>query len=97
MLKVVLAPTYIRDVKKLRRNHANIQPLLEVTHLVATDTVVSKAILKQRHKAHALQGKQYSGAYECHVANAGDWLLVWRRLPDAVVLLRTGKHDQVFQ
>ncbi|BDR55365.1 hypothetical protein KIMH_14760 [Bombiscardovia apis] len=76
MLKVELAPTYIRDVKKLRRDHVNTNPLLEVTHLIATDTFMAKSILKQRHRAHALKGGQYAGAYECHVDNAGDWLLI---------------------
>mgnify|MGYP002750954140 CR=1 FL=1 len=32
--------------------------------------------LHRRHNMHTLSGN-WRGRYECHVANAGDWLAIW--------------------
>ena len=37
-----------------------------------------------------------SGSMECHVANAGDWLLVWAQTDDQAYFQRTGGHDDLF-
>ena len=44
---------------------------------------------------HRLKGN-FSGAYECHVANIGDWLLVWQTGNGIAFFARTGKHDEIF-
>ena len=45
---------------------------------------------------HTLSGK-WSGSNECHVCNAGDWLLVWSVKGDLAVMQRTGTHDELFR
>ncbi|WP_236263400.1 type II toxin-antitoxin system RelE/ParE family toxin [Actinomyces sp. zg296] len=37
----------------------------------------------------------WKGSYECHVANAGDWLVAWRSGNDVAVLVRTGTHEEI--
>ena len=44
---------------------------------------------------HTLKGA-WRGSNECHVANAGDWLLVWRVHGGVAFLQRTGTHDEIF-
>lgn len=41
--------------------------------LVLDDTPKAKTELKRHHNMHVLKGDWY-GNFECHVADAGDWL-----------------------
>ena len=45
---------------------------------------------------HDLKG-EWSGSRECHVANAGDWLVIWRDEDTFVTFQRTGSHDDLFR
>lgn len=96
----MLLPEYTsifrRDVKALQRKHVDTAPLREVIELVLADTGEAKEILRRRHNAHRLKGA-WSGSNECHVANAGDWLLIWRTGNGIAVFQRTGTHDQLFR
>ena len=40
---------------------------------------------------------EWLGSHECHVANAGDWLVVWRADNKLAVFQRTGSHDDIFK
>ena len=44
---------------------------------------------------HNLAGK-WAGRRECHVANAGDWLVVWSSNDKVAFFERTGSHDELF-
>ena len=37
------------------------------------------------------------GSHERHVANAGDWLLIWRSNEAVAAFQRTGLHDELFR
>lgn len=95
MLRPNYTPRFRKDIKKLKRKHVALEPLLEVMQLVVTDTPESKAELKRRHNMHALQG-DWHGSLECHVANAGDWLLIWATSESQAYFQRTGSHDDLF-
>ncbi len=45
---------------------------------------------------HDLRG-DWSGSRECHVANAGDWLVIWREGSGLAVFQRTGSHNELFR
>lgn len=45
---------------------------------------------------HALKGA-WAGSSECHVANAGDWLVIWKTGNGLAVIQRTGTHDELFK
>ena len=96
MLEVRYTPRFERDVKALIRKHYDLSPLKEVVNLIAEDSERSKAILRQRHKMHSLRGV-WSGSNECHVANAGDWLVIWKTGNGLAVFQRTGSHDELFR
>ncbi len=45
---------------------------------------------------HTLSGR-WAGRNECHVANAGDWLLIWSSNAEVAFFERTGSHDELFR
>ena len=96
MLEVSFSTRFKRDLKNLDKKHIDDAPLAEVINLIAEDTKKSTKTLKRRHNMHKLKGN-LADSFECHVANYGDWLLVWRVLGKEAILLRTGTHDEIFK
>ena len=45
---------------------------------------------------HTLTGK-WTGSNECHIANAGDWLVIWKTGNGLAAFQRTGSHDELFR
>ena len=88
--------SFKRDVKALLKKHRDTSDLKEVIELVLQNTETAKKVLRQKHNAHALKGA-WLGSNECHIANAGDWLLIWRTGNGIAVFQRTGTHDELFQ
>lgn len=84
-----------RDYKRLQKKHFNLDLLDEVLFLIVQNTFESRAELRRHHNMHRLSG-DWSGSDECHVANAGDWFVVWRTEGDAAIFQRTGSHDEIF-
>ena len=95
-LRVSFTSQFERDVKRLRKKHVDIRPLKAVVDLVAQDTPESLDELRRRHGMHTLRG-EWLGSCECHVANAGDWLCIWRANDAVAVFQRTGSHDELFR
>ena len=96
MLKQKISPSFKRDVKKLKRKKADTELLKDVILLILENSADSRQELRRRHDAHALKGR-WAGSLECHVANAGDWLLVWCVQDGFAVFQRTGTHDDIFR
>ena len=96
MLDAQYTSRFERDVKSLVKKRRDISKLREVVNLVLEDTDSSKEILRQRHNMHALKGA-WTGSNECHVANAGDWLVIWKTGNGLAVFQRTGSHDELFR
>lgn len=95
MLRPAPTAKYARDLKRLRKRHIDIEPLDEVMRLILDNTVESIEELKRRHNMHTLSG-EWSGSNECHIANAGDWLLIWCTTDELAIFQRTGTHDELF-
>lgn len=52
--------------------------------------------LQSRHNMHRLSGS-WAGRSECHVANSGDWLVIWSSNDSVAFFERTGSHDELFR
>jgi mRNA interferase YafQ len=50
--------------------------------------------LEPRHRPHRLSG-DWSDFWECHIEP--DWLLIWGDAGEALVLVRTGTHADLFE
>ena len=95
-LQIEPLPTYIRDVKKLLKRHVDMAKLNTVINLIADNSPEAIEELKRHHNMHSLQGL-WKGHKECHVCNAGDWLLIWIVEDNVAYLERTGTHDELFK
>lgn len=96
-LKAKFTPAFSRDLKKkATKRNWNLTQLENVIDLILDNSTESIDILKQRHNMHRLSGK-WEGSNECHVANLGDWLVVWRTEGEIAYFQRTGSHDELFR
>ena len=95
MLRPNYTPRFKKDVKRLERKHVDLSPLRDVMQLILDDTPKAKEELKRRHGMHTLKG-DWRGSLECHIANAGDWLLIWTTSKDQAYFQRTGNHSELF-
>lgn len=96
MLEAQYTSKFERDIKALKKKHYDLSLLIDVINLVLDDSNNSRKILRQRHNMHSLTGL-WSGSNECHVANAGDWLVIWKTGNGLAVFQRTGSHDELFR
>lgn len=91
------APAFSRDLKKkARKREWNLAELEAVIDLILENSSESIEVLKRRHNMHRLSGG-WEGSNECHVANAGDWLLIWCVDDGTAYFQRTGSHDELFR
>lgn len=96
-LEAKFAPAFSRDLKKKAKKRSwDLTELEKVIDLVIENSTKSLETLRTRHNMHRLSGR-WMGSNECHVANAGDWLVVWRIDGDIVYFQRTGSHDELFR
>ncbi len=89
-------PAFSRDVKRLCKRHVDLAPLEETIDLICRNDAQAIDELKRRHNMHTLKGG-WLGSHECHIANAGDWLLIWRASDKVAAFQRTGSHDELFR
>ena len=96
MLVAQYSPTFSRDLKRLAKKHYDTEKIVQVIDLIIENSTDSIQILKQRHNMHTLHGV-WKGSNECHVCNAGDWLIIWKVSANIALMQRTGSHDELFQ
>ena len=77
-----------RDLARAKRRGKDLQKLWSVV-----ERLVANQPLDPRHRPHRLSGA-WASSWECHVEP--DWLLVWNRQADTLVLVRTGSHSDLF-
>ncbi len=96
MLTAEYSRAFSRDLKRLAKKHIDDAPLEGVIALILENTIESRDELIRRHEMHTLSGA-WDGSSECHVCNAGNWLLVWAVRDDIAYFQRTGTHDEIFR
>lgn len=88
---------FSRDLKKkAKRRNWDLAELQKLIDLVLENTPESLEILKRRHNMHRLSGS-WAGRNECHVANSGDWLVIWSANDEVAFFERTGGRDELFR
>jgi len=58
------------------------------------EDLISGRTLSRDYRDHQLIGK-YRGTRECHIEP--DWLLIYEKTSDEIILIRTGSHTDLFQ
>lgn len=82
--------------KKAKRRNWDLNELQKLIDLVLENTPESTEILKRRHNMHRLSDS-WAGRNGCHVANSGDWLVIWSANDEVAFFERTGGHDELFR
>ncbi len=77
-----------RDLKQARRRGKTLAKLWSIVETLSCDEP-----LGPRCRPHKLAG-EWRDFWECHVE--ADWLLIWRIADDALILVRTGSHADLF-
>lgn len=88
MREIKTTNRFLRDLKLARRRGQDLDKLEVVIAALARGEKLSS-----RHRPHRLQGEM-KGLWECHVEP--DWLLIWDEMPDAIILIRSGTHSDLF-
>jgi mRNA interferase YafQ len=86
---IVQTAQFKRDLKKLKYSgRYKVEDLLLVVELLANDKP-----LPESYQPHDLTGN-WKLHQECHIKP--DWLLIYRLLPEELLLVRTGSHSELF-
>ena len=96
-LTAEFSAAFSRDLKKkAKRRNWDLAELQRLIDLVPKNTPESMEVLKSRHNMHRLSGS-WAGRRECHVANSGDWLVIWSSNDKVAFFERTDSHDELFR
>jgi mRNA interferase YafQ len=89
-LRVVWTTQFKKDYKRAKKQGRPIEELkILVSQLARGDRLAAK------HKDHSLKGSFKQEHRECHIRP--DWLLIYRIEEDALVLVRSGTHSDLFE
>lgn len=95
-LTAEFSAAFSRDLKKkAKRRNWNLTELQKLIDLVLQNTPESIDILKRRHNMHRLSGN-WAGRNECHVANSGNWLVIWSSNDEVAFFERTAAMMNCF-
>ncbi|MGR3319033.1 MAG: type II toxin-antitoxin system YafQ family toxin [Candidatus Anammoxibacter sp.] len=78
-----------RDIKRLLRSGKDIEKLLSIL-----EELTEGRKLSPEYQDHILSGK-YKNKRDCHIET--DWILIYAREDNELVLYRTGSHSQLFR
>lgn len=89
MREIIETTQFKRDYKKIASSgcHSR-QEFLTVVELLSLDKT-----LPQKLRDHALIG-EWKGYRECHIRP--DWLLIYQKANNELILIRTGSHSELF-
>ena len=77
-----------RGLERMIQRGKDREKFLDIVELLRSDGRVLT-----KHHAHKLSG-EYAGFWECHIES--DWLLIYDITDEAVLLVRTGTHTDLF-
>jgi mRNA interferase YafQ len=89
MLKVRSRKTFRKDADRVKSRGKDLAKLEKVV-----DLLITGQSLVLSHGDHILIGN-YKGCRECHLEP--DWLLIYRKKDNALILERTGTHADLFR
>ena len=89
MKKLQYGPHFLKTLKVVQKRHYE-YPLLEET----VKLLCSGLPLPHRCHDHALVGDM-KGCRDCHIQS--NWVLIYKETDDAIILIATGTHDEIFR
>lgn len=89
MLQIKYKNTFEKDVKLAKKRGKDLEKIKEVIHCLANEQS-----LPLNYRDHALIGN-YVGHRECHIEP--NWLLIYKKDSETLILERTGTHSDLFK
>ena len=87
-MRLITTAQFKKDLKRVSKRGKDIDQLKAVV-----EKLRAKQPLQPRHRPHRLSGR-LARFRECHISP--DWLLIWEQRDDALILVRTGTHTDLF-
>ena len=78
-----------KDYKKIKKQNKYLSKLQDVI-----DKIFNGTELDPKHHDHQLYG-EWKDHRDCHIEP--DWILIYRRTSDELILERTGSHSDLFK
>ncbi len=88
MLKLIQEKRFEKDIAKAKKRGKNLKKLLDIVALL-----LKEKPLPAKNRNHKLQG-EFKDFWECHIEP--DWLLIYQKGSNTIVLSRTGTHADLF-
>jgi len=88
-LRLIYTTQFKKDFKKIKKRGKEISKLINVIEIL-----LERKNLDAKYQDHPLSGK-FKDHRECHIEP--DWLLIYRRTKDELILERTGSHSDLFK
>ena len=88
-MTIIYTTQFKRDYKKINKQNKDPNNLK-----VLIEKLVSGEKLEPTYKDHQLTNK-FKGYRDCHVEP--DWLLIYKKTVDTLILERTGSHSELFK
>lgn len=89
MNKIKTTKQFERDLKKMKKRGKDLK---KIKHII--DVLAHNHKLEVKYRNHKLSGN-FRDHWECHIEP--DWLLVYRKTADAIILIDTGTHSDLFK
>ncbi len=88
-MTIIYTTQFKRDYKKIKKQNKEFNKLK-----VLIEKLVSGEKLELKYKDHQLAG-EFRGYRDCHIEP--DWLLIYKKTTNALILERTGSHSELFK
>lgn len=89
MLEIKETTRFVKDIKRMKKRGKSFERYKDIIRRLA-----SEEPLPHNFRAHKLQG-EWDDFWEGHIE--GDWLLIYRKTKEAIILTRTGTHADLFE
>jgi mRNA interferase YafQ len=89
MLKLLTTKKFEKDLEKIIRSGKDADKLKSVVL-----RLLEPEQLEAKYRNHKLRG-EYQDRWECHIEP--DWLLIYKKTSEEIVLERTGSHSELFR
>ena len=88
-MKIQYTTQFKKDYKKVQKQNKDFEKLK-----LLIEKLLGGTKLEEHFKDHNLTGK-WKNYRECHITP--DWLLIYKKTADTLILVRTGSHSELFK
>ena len=88
-MTIIYTTQFKRDYKKIKKQNKELNKLR-----ILIEKLISGEKLQPKYNDHPLAG-EFKGYRDCHIEP--DWLLIYKKTADTLILERMGSHSVLFK